>query len=603
MIQDLEYPFDPKRIMRKRKAFRRKLMEQSNLMEKKIAILGGSTTHDIKEILELFLLNYGIRPLFFESEYAQYWQDAMFGNAELSALQPDIIYIHTSNRNITAFPEQSDSKEEINQLLDKQYEHFECIWNRLREEYHCPIIQNNFEYPYYRLLGNQDASNPHGRTNFITRLNQKFYQYAEEWDQFFINDINYQAADYGLREWSDPFYWYMYKYSLCQDAIPILAFNIANIIKSIFGKNKKVLALDLDNTLWGGIVGDDGAENLELGQETSMGQGYMEFQLYLKELQKQGILLNVISKNEEVNAMAGLRHPQMILKPEDFIQIKANWEPKSINLIQMAEELNLLPEAFVFVDDNPAEREIVKQQVPEAAVPLMDRPEHYVYAIDRAGYFEMTNFSTDDRKRSEMYKENAKRSAMQKSFVKYEDYLLSLQMYAEIKPFEAVYMSRIAQLTNKSNQFNLTTRRCTQNEIEEFAANDQYVTLYGKLEDCFGDNGVVSVVIGEVKDKVLDIILWLMSCRVLKRDMEFAMMDRLVEICRKKGIAIINGYYYPTAKNSMVKEFYKLQGFEKASEDLQGNTVWRLDLQQGYKQKNYVIRVNGENGNEQTGSI
>lgn len=592
MMWELEYPFDGKMIMRKRKSFRRKLLGQPNLMEKKIAILGGSTTHDIKEILELFLLNYGIKPIFFESEYAQYWQDAMFGNEELAALKPDIIYIHTSNRNITAYPEITDKAEEIDNLLEQQYMHFEAMWEKLEEEYHCPVIQNNFEYPYFRLLGNQDASNPRGRTNFITRLNQKFYEYAVNHEKFFINDINYQSSDYGLREWADPFFWHMYKYSLCQDAIPMLAFNVANIIKSVFGKNKKALALDLDNTLWGGIVGDDGAENLELGQETSMGQVYTEFQSYLKGLQAQGILLNVISKNEKENAMAGLEHPQMVLKPDDFIEIKANWEPKSMNLTQMAEELALLPESFVFVDDNPAEREIVKQQVPGAAVPVMDKAEHYVYAVDRAGYFEMTNFSKDDLKRNDMYRENVKRSALQNSFANYEDYLLSLKMYAEIKPFEPMYMSRIAQLTNKSNQFNLTTKRYTQDGIEQAAASDKYITLYGKLEDCFGDNGVVSVVIGEISNGELNIILWLMSCRVLKRDMEFAMMDTLVQECGKRKISLLKGYYYPTAKNGMVKEFYKMQGFVKVSEDEEGNTVWQLDISQGYELKNHVIKVN-----------
>jgi FkbH-like protein len=261
----------------------------------------------------------------------------------------------------------------------------------------------------------------------------------------------------------------MYKYCLCPDAIPTLAFNVANIVKSIFGKNKKALALDLDNTLWGGIVGDDGPENLELGQETAMGQGFTEFQAYLKLLQKQGVLLNVISKNEPDNAMAGLKHPQMLLKPEDFISVKANWEPKSANLVQMAQELTLLPEAFVFVDDNPAEREIIRRQVPGAAVPELDSVEHYIAAIDRAGYFENTALSADDLKRSEMYRENVKRAQLQSSFADYHEYLLSLDMRAVIRPFEEPYIARIAQLTNKSNQFNLTTRRYTREEIEQTA--------------------------------------------------------------------------------------------------------------------------------------
>nr|MCR5655136.1 HAD family hydrolase [Lachnospiraceae bacterium] len=206
-----------------------------------------------------------------------------------------------------------------------------------------------------------------------------------------------------------------------------------------------------------------------------------------------------------------------------------------------------------------------------------------------------TNLSEDDLKRNEMYKANADRKKQEASFADYKDYLLSLEMKAEIKPFAPVYMSRIAQLTNKSNQFNLTTRRCTQPEIEELAKKENYITLYGKLQDKFGDNGVVSVVFGhsdEADETVFHIDLWLMSCRVLKRDMEFAMMDTLVETCLLKGVKQIRGYYYPTAKNKMVKEFYALQGFTKVSEEENEDTVWKLDISEGYENKNHVIKVN-----------
>ena len=591
MMKALQYPFDAAYIMRKRKALRKELLKQPFLLEKKIAVLGGSTTHDIKEMLELFLLNYGIRPVFYESEYAQYWQDAMFGNEALAALEPDLIFIHTTNRNITAFPELTDSRSEVDELLEQQYRHFEMMWEKLADDFHCPLIQNNFEYPYFRLMGNQDASSIYGRTNFIARLNQKFYDYAGSHENFYINDINYQSADFGLKDWLEPSFWHMYKYALSQKAVPVLAYNAANIIKSVFGKNKKALALDLDHTLWGGIVGDDGAEGLEIGPGSPQGEAYAEFQAYLKALRKQGILLGIISKNEKVNALAGLNHPQMVLKPDEFVQIKADWEPKSLNLKKMASELALLPESFVFVDDNPAEREIIRQQVPQAAVAVLDKPEHYIYAIDRAGYFEMTSFSADDLKRNEMYRGNAKRKEMQNSFSNYKDYLLSLDMHAEICPFQPVYMARIAQLTNKSNQFNLTTKRYTQDEIEHAAFSSEYITLYGKLEDRFGDNGVVSALIGRQRGKILDIELWIMSCRVLKRDMEYAMMDALVQECRKRDIHVIYGYYYPTAKNSMVKDFYGAQGFEAVSKDQDGNTVWMMNTS-GYQRKNDVIKVN-----------
>lgn len=591
-MKELEYPFDPDYILAKKKKIKRELLEQNiSYIDKKIAILGGSTTSNIKLILELFLLNYGIRPTFYESEYNQYYQDAMFDNEELQAFAPDLIYVCTSNRNITQYPLLSDDADTIDGLLEAEKNKFYGIWDSLVSQYHCPIIQNNFEMPFYRLMGNKDASDIHGKIHFLTRLNLAFYDYAQQHDNFYICDINYISADYGLKEWSDPFYWHMYKYAMNVSAIPYLAFNIANIIKSILGKNKKGFVLDLDNTLWGGVIGDDGVDNIVIGPEESEGQVYSEFQRYIKECTQLGVILNVDSKNEEENALAGLNHPDSELHPDDFIVIKANWNPKDQNLQQIANELNLLPESLVFIDDNPAERHIVTEQLKGVVAPEIGQVHQYIQTIDRGGYFEVTTLSADDQKRNEMYKENAKRAQLEASFSNYTDYLLSLEMKGIIKTFEPVFMARIAQLTNKSNQFNLTTKRYTQTEIEEVAASEQYIALYGKLIDKFGDNGVVSVVIGHVVGDVCHIDLWIMSCRVLKRDMEFAMMDSLVKRCRERGIFEIRGYYYPTAKNAMVREFYALQGFDKIAEDADGNTQWKFVITNEYQNKNTVIKV------------
>lgn len=592
-MKELEYPFDPEWILKKKKALKRELLQntQQTFLEKKIAILGGSTTRDIRDILELFLLNYGIRPCFYESEYNQYYADGMFPNPALEEFHPDILYIHTSNRNIEQYPSLEDDRTLVTQKLQAEYERFQALWEHLHAVYGCPVIQNNFEPPLYRLLGNRDASDHRGRWNYIQRLNQMFYEYADTHQDFYIHDICYEAADYGLERWSDPFYWNMYKYAMCVPAIPYTAFQLARIIKSIFGRNKKVLNLDLDNTLWGGVIGDDGPENIEIGQETSLGQTYAEFQDYLKQHKKLGVLLSVNSKNNEETALSGLERADSVLKREDFVVFRANWEPKSHNLYATAEELKLLPESFVFVDDNPAEREIVRQEVPGAAVPEITKVEEYIRVLDRSGFFEVTNFSEDDLKRNEMYLANEQRNRMQKNFSDYGDYLRSLEMKAQIGGFDPAYFSRIAQLTNKSNQFNLTTHRYSQSEIEQIAADPQYLTLCGRLEDKFGDNGVVSIVIGRKEKDVLQIELWLMSCRVLKRDMEYAMMDTLVKQCRDCGIRQIYGYFYPTAKNAMVKDFYALQGFEKLEEDVDGNAKWSFRIPEQYTLKNQVITV------------
>ena len=590
-MQELNYPFDPSYIIKKRKSIKRKLLEDGSArIKKKIAVFGGSTTNEIINTLELFLLDAGIEPEFYESEYAQYEQDAVFPSEELLSFKPDIVFVHTTNRNIRSLPEVTDNKEIVDEKLKSEFARFENIWNSIRDKFHCPIIQNNFEMPFYRLMGNKDCSDYRGRTNFISRLNQLFYDFAEKTEGFYINDINYLSADYGLKEWSNPSFWNMYKYAMCFEAIPSLAFSVSNIIKSIFGKNKKALALDLDNTLWGGVVGDDGVDGIEIGQENGVSQSYYEFQSYIKQLKSLGIILTVCSKNDHENAIAGLNHPEGVLKPDDFIVIKANWENKDRNIAETTAELNILPESIVFVDDNPAEREIVKAQLKGVQAPIMDSVENYITTIDRSGFFEVTSFNEDDLKRNEMYKENAMRNAQQASFADYGEYLKSLDMRATIGDFIPVYIARITQLTNKSNQFNLTTKRYTQTEMEEVWHSPNYIRLYGKLIDKFGDNGVVSVVIGEKRDNILHIDLWLMSCRVLKRDMEQAMLDTLVDRCRQSGISKIVGYYYPTKKNGMVRELYGTFGFTKISEDENGNTVWELSID-GYENQNRYIKV------------
>ena len=591
----ISYPFDGQELMKRRRSIKRKLKEDGTArLPKKIAVLGGSTTHDIIEMMDLFLLDQGIEAEFYESEYNRFFQDAMFGNEELDSFHPDIIFIHTSLRNITVpFPRMTDSAEEIEARLEEQYGLFEAIWENISAKYQCPVIQNNFELPAWRLLGNRDAYDIHGRTHFVQALNQKFYEYASTHPGFYIHDIQFLSASYGLEQWSQPQYWYMYKYALCIDAIPEFAFNLVNIIKSIFGKNKKVLALDLDNTLWGGVVGDDGVEGIAIGHENAQAEAYTEFQSYIKAHKDLGVLLTVCSKNEEENALAGLNHPDTTLRPDDFTMITANWENKDRNIMNQAQMLDLLPESLVFVDDNPAERTIVEQNVPGIAAPEMEGVENYISILDRNGYFEVTSFSKEDLKRTELYKENMKRAVQKAAFSDYGEYLDSLEMTAYIRDFDKVAMQRITQLTNKSNQFNVTTKRYTLEEMEQTAADPDSIRLYGRLIDKFGDNGIVSVVIGEKDGEALNIVLWLMSCRVLKRDMELAMLDELAAKASEAGLKKLKGWYYPTAKNNMVRGLYESFGFSKVEEKEDGSALWELDLA-GYQNKNTHINVTRE---------
>lgn len=578
------YPIDTKLLYRKKMQIRRELSQQRDLLKKKVAVLGGSTTDELVQQLKNFLLFYGISAEFYQSEYGRYWQDAVFGSEELDKFGPDIIYVHTSWRNIERFPEISSSRQEVEELLSNEYLRFETMWNALRDKFCCPVIQNNFDRPNYRLMGNRDIWDYRGRSNYISCLNQKFYGYAQAHSDFYINDLEYLSQDYGLSEWGNSLYWHMYKCAMCMDAIPYVAQSVANIIKAIYGKNRKVLVLDLDNTLWGGVVGDDGVEGIEIGPEVPGGQVYAEFQEYCKKLKDIGVILAVDSKNELENALAGLNHPDGVLRPEDFVDIKANWNTKDRNLREIAEELTLGIDSFVFVDDNPAEREIVSAQLPGVAVPAMDGAENYIRVLDHSGYFETTALSSEDLKKTQMYHAKAQAHRAAAAFTDYGQYLDSLQMAAAIEDFKPIYIQRIAQLTNKSNQFNLTTLRCSEDEIRRMQGEEDHICLCGRLTDKFADNGLVTVVIGQIRGEDLHIKLWLMSCRVLKRGMEDAMMNAVFAEAERRGIRNVIGYYRPTQKNGMVRDFYAGYGFEEVTGDAAGSR-WKLGVSDYEKRK------------------
>lgn len=579
------YPLDTKVLLRKKLAIKKNLLQKDiNWITKRVAVLGGSTTNELTDQLELVLLHYGIKAEFYQSEYGKYWEDGVFGNSELDSFNPDIIYIHTNWRNIQMFPSIGDSEEAVEELINNEYVHFEQLWDSIKRKYHCPIIQNNFDRPEYRLMGNRDIWDYRGRSNFLSRLNQKFYKYAQEHTSFYINDLDFIAQSYGLAEWSNSLYWNMYKYICPMNAVPYLSMSVANIIKSVFGKNKKLIALDLDNTIWGGVVGDDGVEGIKIGKEIPQGQSYYAFQKYCKELKKLGVLLVVDSKNDEGNALAGLNHPDGVLRPDDFVAIKANWQPKDQNLREIADELYLGLDSFVFIDDNPAERDIVKKQLPEVAVPEISGAENYIRDIDRMGYFEATSISVEDLNKTDQYKARSAANSAMAAFSDYKEYLKSLDMKAVITSFDSISIQRISQLTNKTNQFNLTTKRCTEEEIRYMEDNKNYICLSGRLIDKFTDNGIVTVVAGEVIKYKLHVRLWLMSCRVLKRGLEDAVMNVLFQKASDYGVDAIVGYYHPTSKNNMVKDFYGNMGFAKIEEDSIGNTVWEMPVSE------YVMR-------------
>lgn len=565
-MKELQYPFDAEYILQHKRSIKKSFADAEGLIEKKIAIVTGSTVGEIKNVLELFLLNNGIRPIFWEGEYNLFYEDIVFANEELKAFEPDIIYIHTTSKNLTSLPLPGDDEAAFNEKISAEYDKFSKVWDMAAKNFHCPVIQNNFEPLDVRILGNRDSYDFGGANRFINTMNLKMGDYALNHSSFYINDLAYEAAVIGLDKWYDHSKWYLFKYPFGFEAIPFVAFNIANIIKAIYGKNKKALALDLDNTLWGGVIGDDGVEKIAVGIESPEGMPYSALQSYVKKLSLSGIALNLCSKNDPAIGVTGFDHPSSELKADDFIVKKVNWDNKDLNIHGIASELNIGEDAIVFIDDNPAERQIVEDNTNCYVLPY-EVPDNAVEIIDRSGLFESLGISEEDKKRSQMYRDNLKRASEMAQFTDYDEYLKSLNMKGYFSPINDKNIERVTQLVNKTNQFNLTTKRFSIEEVESFVNDSSNFSVCGRLEDKYGDNGIVSVIMAHQEGDVAEIILWIMSCRVFKRELELAMFDRLCDIAKDRGIKIIKGNYYRTKKNGLVADFYETIGFKKVSGD------------------------------------
>jgi FkbH-like protein len=583
-------------ILMQRKSLRRSLSAVEDLHEIRVAVLGGSTTNELVNILELILLFNGFRPTFHESDYGRFYEEAVIDPQSLIDFRPDIVYIHTSYRNIQGPPPFNCTEADLPGYVNAELGFYRQIWDALETNLRCQIIQNNFELPPYAMLGNMDAVSPGGLSRFLVQLNIAFAQEIASRPRVLLQDVHGISARLGLKQWFDWNRYFSYKLLLTPEANLELARSLTALVKALYGKSGKSLILDLDNTLWGGIIGDDGIEQIEIGRETPVGEAYTAFQEYCLSLRSRGVLLAVCSKNNDDIARSGFGHPSSILKVEDISCFKANWNPKHENILAIARELNLGLESFVFVDDNPAERDIVAAQLPAVAVPEVgDQVALYPAIIDQGRYFEPVALSTEDLERAALYADNARRATLKTAFANYGEYLDSLEMTAEIDCFKPIYLERIAQLTNKTNQFNMTTRRYTLGELQSLANAPNYLGLYGRLMDRFGDNGLISVVLGRRYQETLHMDLWLMSCRVLKRDMELAMLDVLVDRAIASGINTIYGYFLPTKKNAMVADLYPCLGFlpSPSQSDLpEGSTVWKLHLS-NYVKRNKHIKIKG----------
>jgi len=406
-----------------------------------------------------------------------------------------------------------------------------------------------------------------------------------------LMDVSSLANQVGANDWFDERQWYMSKVPIANRFIPLYADYLSRQIAALRGKNKKCLVLDLDNTLWGGVIGDDGLDGIKIGQGNPIGEAHLAIQQYAAELKKLGVILAVCSKNEPDIAREPFRkHPDMLLKEKDFAVFVANWEDKASNIREIANMLNIGLDSLVFVDDNPAEREIVRTLVPEVAVPeLPQDPSLIPRTLSAAGYFDIINLTSDDIKRSAQYAENVQREQIRQKSGSVDAYLASLDMKIAFSEFDELGRKRITQLINKTNQFNLTTKRYTEVEVRHFEKSNDAYTMQARLVDRFGDNGMISVIICKDVDDCWEIDTWLMSCRVIKRRVEESMCDRLVDAARKKGITKLRGIYRPTEKNKLVKEHYKGLGFSLVNTE-HDEDIWELNISD-YKQKNPPISI------------
>lgn len=392
-------------------------------------------------------------------------------------------------------------------------------------------------------------------------------------------DLEAIAAEIGALLWRDPISYFVAKSSFSVGLAPYVADRLCAMIAGIMGKSRRALVLDLDNTLWGGVIGDDGLDGIVVGQGDAVGEAHTSLQAYALALRRRGVVLCVCSKNDEDVAREPFRnHPDMLLREDCIGVFQANWNDKATNLRAIAEQLSLGTDALVFVDDNPAERARVRQMLPEVAVPeLPEDPAFYTTCLAAGGYFENAELTRDDLSRAASYQDNAKRAEIRETLGDYDAYLDSLGMQLDVRPFDSVGRARIAQLINKSNQFNLTTRRRSEAEVAAIEADEAWLGLQFRLADTFGDNGMISVVILHFVDGTALIDTWLMSCRVLERKVEQAVLNLIVAEAVRRNAKSVIGEYVPTARNHMVSEHYAKLGFQPLSQEADtGARGWQL---------------------------
>ena len=550
----------------------------------KVAVAGDCATQHIAAAIK----GYGAFALtpceVFDADYDQIRAQITDPSSELYTFAPDYLVVINSTEKLW---EGYCADGDRDTFAERKAEEISSLWDVFSANSpSSKLIQFNFPEIDDRVFGNYSGKVPSSFIFQTRKLNLLIGERASRAKSVFILDAASIQNRVGRENFASDKLYYIAKMPISLDVLPAVAKEIFDVILATRGKIKKCVVLDLDNTLWGGVIGDDGLSGIQIG-DLGLGHAFSDFQSWLKELKKRGVLLAVCSKNNEETAREPFeKHPDFVLRMEDFSIFVANWEDKATNIRYIRDVLNLGMDSFVFIDDNPFERDLVRSMIPEITVPdLPDDPSQYLSYLRSLNLFETASFSEADAVRTEQYREEVGRAKAQTQFESFDDYLKSLEMKASFAPFDDFHIPRIAQLTQRSNQFNLRTVRYTENQVAAAASDGGRLTLYFTLRDKFGDYGLISVVIMDKTDEeTLFIDTWLMSCRVLKRGMEEFIVNKIVEVARENGFSRVIGEYLPTPKNAMVRDIYSRLGFSD-----EGGGRFVCDVGSFVPNKTYIV--------------
>jgi FkbH-like protein len=545
----------------------------------RLAILSSSTAKHLSAGIRVGGLRRSLAVEVYTGPYGLYMRELQDRNSGLQKFSPGVVLFAFHAQHLFGQFEVGLSAEESGKLLDSAARHIVGAWRLARGLTDGQIIQQTVASTYPSLMGSNEHRLPGSGAALVDRLNERIRQLAEEEGVDVLAIDSCMARD-GQDAWHDPGLWHLAKQEFSPVAGPAYGDLLMRLVDAQRGRSFKCLVLDLDNTLWGGSIGEDGLEGIQLGSGSALGEAYVAFQRYLRDLSKRGIVLAVCSKNDPVAARSPFdAHPEMVLRQADIACFVANWDDKATNLRAIAAQLGIGVDSLVFVDDSPFERDLARRELPMVAVPeLPEDPAFFARCIADAGYFEATRISTEDLARNDQYQNNLAREQLHAAHTDLAGYLQSLNMELHWSPFDGVSLQRVVQLGNKTNQFNLRTARYTESQMLAIMQSAGVLTLQLRLIDRFGDNGIIGMVIGVLSGKSLRLDAWLMSCRVLGRRIEEVTMNLIVEEAGKLGASELQGEYLPTKRNGMVHDLYPRLGFERVALREDGSSLWVLQL-------------------------